>query len=342
MNDPINTHALSKAARLAAVGEPARRSIVSPDHPLPDQTRDEAADGPKLELYHFVMSVCSQKSRTALFEAGLTFGSNELVIMPPLNENYTPEYVTLRMASEAAKSAPLVGGYSGATNVSEEGFDPLVVPTLVDHDAGRIITDSKEIAFYADRLSGGKLIPDDLRDTVMAEVDIVDHLPQAGLFYGANPEGDTRPPMIQQGMQDAHLKKIEQVERRKADLPEESPLHDAYAHKLTKEHAGRAFISDPENMRGLVAQATASIQALEERLRALGTDWVAGDRFTLADIFWGVSLFRLMFLGYDWIWEDLPAVSAYAQRCYARPSLINGAIRWPGHPPSDKIAAYLG
>jgi 2,5-dichlorohydroquinone reductive dechlorinase len=262
--------------------------------------------------------------------------------MPPVNENYVEDYVALRMASEAAATNPLVGGYSGATNVSQEGFDPLVVPTLVDHEEGLIITDSRDVALHADKLSGGRLIPDAIRDKVLAQVDIVDSLPHAGLFYGANPDGDHRPPPIQAGMLDAHLKKIEQIERRKAELPPDSPLHDAYAHKIIKEKAGRAFISDPANMRSIIDTTHSAVRGLAETLEANGSEWVAGDEFTLADIFWGVSLFRLLYLGYGWMWEDSEAVKAYAERCFTRPSLRAGAILWPGHPPGDTIAAYVG
>ena len=101
MTTSHDTHDLARKARLAAVGDPGRRSVVGPDHPVPDRPRDEDAADPRLELFHFVMSICSQKSRVALLEAGVDFASNELVIMPPLNENYTPDYVALRMASEA-------------------------------------------------------------------------------------------------------------------------------------------------------------------------------------------------------------------------------------------------
>lgn len=340
MTTSHDTHDLARKARLAAVGDPGRRSVVGPDHPVPDRPRDEDAADPRLELFHFVMSICSQKSRVALLEAGVDFASNELVIMPPLNENYTPDYVALRMASEAAATHPLVGGYSGATDVAGEGFDPLVVPTLVDHETGDVITDSRDIALHADRLSGGALIPDDIRVRVMAEVDAVDTLPHAGLFYGANPDGDHRPPPIQAGMTDAHLKKIEQVERRKAELPADSPLHDAYAHKLTKEHAGRAFISDPDNMRRIIGVAADKVAGLERTLAGSTGGFAVDDRFTLADIFWGVSLYRLLYLGYDWMWADLPGVTAYAERCFERPSLVAGAIRWPGHPPGEKIARF--
>ncbi|MEM8654138.1 MAG: glutathione S-transferase family protein [Pseudomonadota bacterium] len=336
----VDTHDLARKARLAAVGDPKRRTVVSADHPVPDSVRDETAQDPRLELFHFVMSICSQKSRAALLEAGMEFASNEVVIMPPVNENYIEQYVALRMASDAAANQPLVGGYTGATGVHGEGFDPLVVPTLVDHESGSVITDSRDIALYADDLSGGKLIPAAIRDAVMTQVDIVDGLPHAGLFYGANPDGDHRPPPIQAGMNGAHLKKIEQIERRKAELPADSPLHPAYDHKLKKEHAGRDFIANPDNMRAIIAQTETAIKALEETLKAGGTSWVAGDAFTLADIFWGVSLFRLLYLGYDWMWADLPTVKAYADRCFARPSILSGAIRWPGHPPGAAMERY--
>jgi len=70
------------------------------------------------------MSICSQKSRTTLLEAGLEFGSNEVLIIPPVNENYAPDYVRLRLASAVARTTPLVESYSGHTAVSTEGFDP--------------------------------------------------------------------------------------------------------------------------------------------------------------------------------------------------------------------------
>ncbi|MBW4706325.1 glutathione S-transferase family protein [Roseobacter sp. YSTF-M11] len=336
----FDTHDLAKKARLAAVGDPGRRTVVSADHPRPDTPRDENAADPRLELFHFVMSICSQKSRAALFEAGLEYGSNEVVIMPPVNENYIEQYVALRMASQAAAEQPLVGGYTGATGVHGEGFDPMVVPTLVDHETGQVITDSRDIALYANTLSGDRLVPETIHDAVMKQVDIVDGLPHAGLFYGANPDGDHRPPPIQAGMNGAHLKKIEQVERRKAELPVDSPLHAAYAHKLKKERAGKAFIADPDNMRALIEQTKTAINALEVDLTATRTSWVTGDTFTLADTFWGVSLFRLLYLGYDWIWAELPGVSAYADRCFARPSILAGAISWPGHPPGAAIERY--
>src|SRR3546814_10752860 len=77
----------------------------------------------------------------SLMEKGVTFGSNELTILPPQNENYCPQYVRLRLRSEAAAKHRPVSSFTGQSSVDSEGFDPLVVPTLVDHETGRILAD---------------------------------------------------------------------------------------------------------------------------------------------------------------------------------------------------------
>jgi 2,5-dichlorohydroquinone reductive dechlorinase len=331
---------LTRLARLAAVGDAARRTVVTPDYPRPDKPRDEAKPAPQLELFHFTMSICSQKSRTALFEAGLPFASNDLVIMPPLNENYTAAYVELRMASQIAREREMVGSYSGASGVGQEGFDPLVVPTLVDHESQEVIADSKLITLHADKMSGGKLIPTALRDKVMKEVEVVDTLPHPGLFYGVNPSGDSRPALIQKGMTEAHNRKIEQVRKHMDALPSGSKLRKAYEHKIMKEEAGRAFISDPDNMRKIISLTEGKIAGFEQTLGSVKGEWATGNQFTLADIFWGVSLFRLLYLGYDWMWTSRPLVAAYTKRAFARPSIQDGVIDWPGHPPGDRIVPY--
>ncbi|AGI68666.1 putative 2,5-dichlorohydroquinone reductive dechlorinase [Octadecabacter antarcticus 307] len=337
----IDTHTLTKSARISAVGDASRRTIISPDAPTPTTPRDEAGPDPQIELFHFVMSICSQKSRVSLIEAGQTFGSNELVIMPPLNENYNADYVALRMASPLARAESMVSSYSGATGTTGEGFDPLVVPTLVDHDKGEVVADSRLIALYANDLSDGKLIPDAEKAAVMAEVDAVDALPHAGLFYGANPDGDHRPPPIQAGMKDAHLRKIEQVKKHRDALPDGSPLRQAYDQKLIKEDAGRKFIHDPVSMKNIIATTKSGVDAFAKRLSNRSTSWSVSNDFTLADIFWGVSLFRLTYLGYAWMWNEHPHLAEFAKQTYARPSLRAGAIDWPGHPPGDTIADII-
>lgn len=330
---------MARSARLSAVGDPARRTLIKPEHPVPDRPRDEGACAPRLELFHFGMSICSQKVRTALVEAGLPFASDELVIMPPLNENYDPAYVALRTTA-AAGQVPFVAGYTGATGTRKEGFDPLVVPTLVDHEQGAVVADSRVILSHVDGIAGGVLIAASGAAEVMKEVDVVDMLPHAGLFYGANPDGDRRPEPIQEGMRDVHLNKIEQIRGRLDVLPTMSPLRPAYEAKLAKEEAGRAFIQDQDKMRGIVNQTAALVTDLDARLTRRDGSWTVGDGFSLADVVWGVSLYRLLYLGYDWMWADLPNVARLAERCFDRPSIRAAVIAWPGHPPGKTIARF--
>ncbi|MGY3602701.1 MULTISPECIES: glutathione S-transferase family protein [unclassified Bradyrhizobium] len=333
-----STSILAEQARNAAIGDPERRGIVSSGSVRP-KPRGRQEPSPRLELFHFTMSICSQKIRGALFQIGAPFASSELVIMPPFSENYSAEYVKLRMASAIARSRPFVNGYSGGSSVENEGFDPLAVPTLVDHEKGTVVADSRLIAAYLDILSGGALVPLQWQNRIWNEIAIVDTIPHAGLFYGANPDGDDRPEEIRAGMQGAHGKKIELVRQRLERLPAESVLREAYRHKIIKEEAGRGFISQPANMRGIIQSTQRTIVQLNQRLEDKN-EWLLPDGFTLADIFWGVSLFRLLYLGYDWMWKDCPKVSDYAERLFVSSAIQNGVVNWPGHPSGERIERF--
>src|SRR3546814_2878797 len=96
-----DTETLSRKVRDEVI-KPEQSTLISPDRQSPSLLRREAAVNPRFELFHFVFSVCSQKVRGTLMEKGVTFGSNELTILPPQNENYCPQYVRLRLRSEAA------------------------------------------------------------------------------------------------------------------------------------------------------------------------------------------------------------------------------------------------
>ena len=66
-----------------------------------------------------------------------------------------------------------------------------------------------------------------------------------------------------------------------------------------------------------------------------------GDRFTMADLFWACSLYRIPWLGMGYIFESedspqySPELSAYNKRLMARPSFRSAVLDWPMHPPSD-------
>ena len=155
------------------VAPPDRRTLVARDDPGPKTPRDVDADNVRFELYHFPMSLCSNKVRMLLAEKEAEYGSHEVIIFPPYNENYHPAHAKLRLASEAARTNDLTVGYSGASAVQKMGFDPLVVPTLVDNDEGVVVAGSKEICLHiADchRCCQRSISPPALRRTTVSGV----------------------------------------------------------------------------------------------------------------------------------------------------------------------------
>jgi glutathione S-transferase len=52
-----------------------------------------------------------------------------------------------------------------------------------------------------------------------------------------------------------------------------------------------------------------------------------GHAFSLADVFWGVNLVRLNYLGLASIWDGLPHVTRYFDMLARRPSLCRESIQ---------------
>lgn len=320
------------AAARSVIGPPGRLTVISKDHPLPEIDRTEDVKAPPYDLFHFPFSMCSNKVRAVLAELGLSWSSNQFG--KTVNwEHYTPDYVRLRLQSDAAKNSGYVTGYSGASAVEEEGFDPCVVPTFVDNGAGKVIADSKQICLYIARSNrdAKDLLPEDLEDDVIAQMDAVDRTPHVALLYGANPDGDTRPEQFQKAMPGIHRHKIEMIESLIDNIGEDPELESAYRAKIAKEAAASGFVNDETAMRRAIALTKEIVVALEASLQKTGGPWIFGDRFTMADLMWGISLIRLQLLGYDSLWtgaQERPDVRAYVNRVRELPSLKSSVIDW--------------
>jgi 2,5-dichlorohydroquinone reductive dechlorinase len=325
--------ALTKAA-IQTVQAPGRATVISADHPLPEIDRTDDSETPAFELFHFGFSICSHKVRAVLAELGLGFGSNQFA-GPTQYENYTPQYVRLRLQSEAARAGRFVSGYTGGSSVESEGFDPLVVPTLVETQTGRVLADSKLIILdlarnYRDAFD---LLPADLEGKIIAEIDAVDRTPHVALLYGADPEGDTRPAEIQSRMPGIHQIKFDTIRRYMEETADEPELSAAYKAKLAKEEAAEQFVVDGGVMAEAVTLAESLVADLEEKLAASDGPWLFGDRFTMADLCWGISLIRLDYLGNARFLDGdtpRPRVKAYFERLADRPSLVTAVLDWPG------------
>ena len=332
----------------ASVSELVQAANLPMTDPARHRVIGAAASGDlRFELYHFALSFCSHKVRTVLAEKGLPYRSHDIGILPPLMENYHPDYVRLRLRGRAA--GPFVNGYSGRSSTSSEGFDPCVVPTLVDHATNQVLVDSRLITAHIDQHSApaNSLYPARLKAEIDRQIAVVDSTPHPAVLYGAHPDGDFRPELLRQNMPGAHDYKIMRLMEARALVVGNVALTSAYDAKIRKEAAARHFVHDAELMRGATREIVDTIGQLEETL-ADGRDFVCGETYTMADIHWAVSLFRLQWLGMAFCWTgssalnraERPRVAAYAKRLFARESFRQAVIHWPGNPPSEYVAEY--
>lgn len=320
------------AAADAAIGDPARMRVVG-------------GGSPRFVLYGAAFSIASQKVRMALIEKGAGFAVRDMEILPPRLENAHPDYVRLRLMGAGGRD--LVSGFTGRAAVASEGLDPVAVPTLVDLEDGRVLVDSVAICAHIDRVctGGTELVPARLRREVDRACAAADALPQVAVMFGAHPDGDFRPAAFRERLAGAHDYKIMKLMEGRSLAVGQPALIAAYDAKIRKEAAARHYVRDPGLMRGAVAEMVAAVTALEERLDD-GREWLF-DAFTLADIFWAATLYRLQWLGMGFAWQGghalnatpRPRVAAYLERLIARPSFAAAVTGWPGFPLSEHVPA---
>ena len=329
---PQQVATLAKTARENTVSA-ARTSTIGESEPLYD-------------VYHYGFSICSNKVRAVLFELGIPWLSLELD--PSKHENYQADYVRLRLASELAEKASFATGWEGGSSVEENGFAALVVPTLFDRDHSSVVVDSLAICIYlaTRHREQSDLFPDSLQPDIERQLEAVDKTPHVALLYGPNPEGpDRRAFVFRQVFKGEHLKKAKVAESEAKKIAGEDPrLDEAYAAKIAKEKAGSAFVADQEKMRDALTKTKVALAQLGDDLESAPGPWLCGDRYTLADLFWGVSLFRLEYLGYGWLLHEAAkpeALQTYAERAISRPSVIASVAKWPSQPWSKPAAKWM-
>ncbi|MEM6775542.1 MAG: hypothetical protein AAF640_11885, partial [Pseudomonadota bacterium] len=165
-------------------------------------------------------------------------------------------------------------------------------------------------------------------------------------LYGANPDGDRRPggmPRVLQGIQDKKIKSLRRIMRK---LDANDPLLAAYESKIAKELGSKAFVNTPGKMRDTYAAMRAHAMDLESQLASHDSAWALSAGFTLADVVWTCSLFRLKWLGLGDTFEgnpETPRVEEYARRAFARPAFRQAVVTWPSaYGPCDYIPEFAG
>ena len=99
---------------------------------------------------------------------------------------------------------------------------------------------------------------------------------------------------------------------------DDEALVGAYKAKISKELAGKKIYRDAQFTAGIIREFEGLIADLDAQLAQPDDEWICGSDFTLADAVWGVSLFRIHWLGHAYLWDNYPRVRDYAYRCYKR------------------------
>ncbi|MCR9134941.1 MAG: glutathione S-transferase family protein [Alphaproteobacteria bacterium] len=321
-----------------------RRNLANVPLTDPDKNRIIGNGAPRFELYHFALSVCSQKVRTCLAEKDVSYIAHDINIQPG---NYHPDYIRLRLLGQAGRS--MARGYTGRSSVESEGFDPAVVPTLLDLEQAMVLVDSVKICAHVDAVCAGgtKLIPATLKQSIDSEIAIVDATPHVAILYGAHPDGDFRPERIRSVMPGVHDRKIAKLQQALEQARGDPEIEAAIEAKISKERAGKSHVARPEAMRASVDDIIDTVAALNDRLDD-ARRWVCGEVFTMADVQWAVSLFRLKWIGMAFCWtgghtlntKSRPNVERYASRLFDRQSFREAVIHWPGVPRSEYVMEH--
>lgn len=292
---------------------------------------------PQYELYHNVGSICAQKVRCVLAELAVPYVSHDIPIVTEHWATYRPDYVKLRVAG--SKGQDFISGHTGSSSASQHGFDPTVVPTFIDRDAEDIVIDSLRICRYIDSQIGqSTLRPTALAAVIDEQTAIVDDIPNIALAFGTHPGVDPRPQSVRKYSDGAMSRKIKALKKVREIYSSDEIIVRAVNAKMVKEQAALDFLDDADFMSAVLSRTSNCISSLESTLESATTDWLCSDSYTMADLFWGVNLYRLKQLGMSYLWDPeacpheravyRPNVCAYAERLANRPSFRYAVADW--------------
>ena len=276
------------------------------DAPLTDMP-NQWAPAKGIHLYHFPLSLDSQKVRQGLEELGVQWQSHPILL--PAQQQFSPGYVRLNSRC--------------------------VVPTLVID--GRVTTDTINIL----NLLAARFGPaNQCFEVSESETESVKHWVgrAAGLFIEALTYGDVEgvkkpfPIGNATGSGRYHQDKVELLSGLIETYKNDPTLRSAYEKKRAVIEATKGAMVTPGQMPAIVSATKSELAALEAQLEAgpfNNGGWLASDAFSLADIQWSAVLYRLQWLGLQpLLWEDDSIISAYAKRLFAKASFQTGVVQW--------------
>ena len=297
-------------------------------------------------LFHWGLSVCSEKVRTVLSELDIGYSSQLVNIL--VGRQYDPKYVELRlMAWRDMGCPPLVGDWRGGTSVRMNGFDPCVVPTLVDLEKNKVVVNSLDICKYLFDLQE-KTWSSELIEKHLRFVDETPH--KAFLFEPPADSVDNRPLGIRKGTADGKALQsyCDEVKRRLAERGttwDDDDLERAYKAKLKSNEAGvqNSKKKDPNYYRDALLTVRNHLETLETDLNLTEGPYLTGPEISIADLFHAVNFHRFYWVGqgptiFDNTEPLLPRVRAYKDKLLRLKSLQDAVIFHPSMPPSEAMA----
>ena len=260
-----------------------------------------------IHLYHFPLSLDSQKVRQGLEELGVQWQSHPILLSA--HQQFSPSYVRINSRC--------------------------VVPTLVID--GKVTTDTINILdLLAARFGAANQCFETTQDEkalVTYWVDKAASLFIEALTYG-HVEGVKKPFPLGNTTDSgrSHQDKIDLLSRLIETYKKDPTLKAAYEKKRAVIEATQEAMVAPGQMSAIVDATRVELEDLAHQL-ASGqfTDggWLASNAFSLADVQWGAVLYRLQWVGLQpLLWEENSIISAYAEKVFEKPSFQTGVVQW--------------
>lgn len=276
------------------------------DAPLTD-VPNEWAPQKGIHLYHFPLSLDSQKVRQGLEELAIEWQSHPILLSA--QQQFSPSYVRINSRC--------------------------VVPTLVID--GRVTTDTINIL---DLLAARFGTVNHCFRTSEEEQELVNYWIEkaAGLFIEAltygHIDGVKKPFPMGNASQSgrSHQDKIDLLTGLIETFQKDPTLRAAYEKKRAVIEATKEAMVTPGQMAAIVDATRVELDDLARQLDAgwfNNGGWLASEAFSLADIQWSAVLYRMQWVGLQpLLWEKDSIISAYAEALFAKESFQTGVVQW--------------
>ena len=260
-----------------------------------------------IHLYHFPLSLDSQKVRQGLEELGVQWQSHPVLLSA--HQQFSPSYVRINSRC--------------------------VVPTLVID--GKVTTDTINILdLLATRFgTASKCFEASEEEKALVDywVDKATGLFIEALTYG-HVEGVKKPFPLGNASDSgrSHQGKVDLLSGLMETYKKDLTLRAAYEKKRAVIDATKDAMVAPGQMSAIVDATRVELEDLAHQLASgqfAHGGWLASDAFSLADVQWGAVLYRLQWVGLQpLLWEEDSIISAYAKKLFAKASFQTGVVQW--------------